>query len=109
MSNKIKSTITASFDHNTKITKYRWTIRKNQMSQLKVLPDGSHIESDLFQTNENGFLNATWYLRCYPNGYSNQYAGRCQIFLYLSSLSNTYRSIRVYYYISYMNNSASVE
>eukprot|EP01084_Bolivina_argentea_P072562 131755_1 len=100
--------ITTSFDQNTRLTKCAWTIQNDHLKKLKDLSNGSHIESDRFQTSEND-MNATWYLRCYPNGYNNKYAGRCQIFVYLSSLSNTYNSIRIYYYINYVDNNASVE
>eukprot|EP01084_Bolivina_argentea_P085184 153955_1 len=110
MGNEIKPNVTlaASFDQNTKITKCRWRIPKDHIDKLKDLSNKSHIESDHFETNKND-MKATWYLRCYPKGYNNTYVGRCQIFLYLSSLSNAYKNIRVYYYIKYINNNASVE
>ncbi len=54
-------------------------------------------------------MNAKWYLRCYPNGYNKKWNGKCQMFLYLSSMPNTYKSIRIYYYMKYRKHNALFE
>eukprot|EP01084_Bolivina_argentea_P066634 121479_1 len=100
--------VTTSFNPNTKITTCRWTFKQGDVNKLKNAANGNYIQSNDFETKED-CMNAKWYLRCYPKGYNKTYNGHCQMFLYLSSIPNTYKSIRIYYYMKYMKHNASLE
>eukprot|EP01084_Bolivina_argentea_P038888 71893_1 len=90
--------IMTSFDVKTKMTKCTWTFEQNLLKPLNNIVNGQYIQSDYFETKEDW----RWYVRCYPKGYSNKYNGHCQMFLYLSSIPNTYKSIKIYYHMKYI-------
>eukprot|EP01084_Bolivina_argentea_P066635 121484_1 len=97
-----------SFDPNTRITKCAWIFRQGDLKKLKNIANGNYVESNYFETKED-CMNAKWYLRCYAKGYNKKFNGHCQMYLYLSSLPNTYKSINIYYYMKYMKHNASLE
>eukprot|EP01084_Bolivina_argentea_P298882 515125_1 len=101
MTNKSFGVIRTSFNPNTKVTKCTWTFKQGDLKRLNNIANGDHIQSDYFETKED-HMNAKWYLTCYPKGYNEKFIGCCQMFLYLSSIPNTYKSIKIYYYMKYM-------
>eukprot|EP01084_Bolivina_argentea_P215853 366558_1 len=103
----IKSSIKSSFNNDTKITKYTWSIHKDDISKFKDLACTSHTQSNLFSTND--FPNIVWRLRCYPNGSNKNSCGSCKIFLRLKSFPKEYKNIFVYYYIRCLETNSCIE
>eukprot|EP01084_Bolivina_argentea_P305510 527786_1 len=94
--------ISTTFNPNTKTTKCTWILNQDDLMNIE---NKQYVKSDDFETNED-YINAQWRLRCYANGWNSKYKGQCQMVLYLSSLSNAYESIRIYYYMKYMKHNA---
>eukprot|EP01084_Bolivina_argentea_P305511 527787_1 len=95
--------ISTTFNPNTKTTKCTWILNQDDLMNIE---NKQYVKSDDFETNED-YINATWYLHCYPKGFDMKHSGQCQMFLYLSSLPNIYKSITIYYYMRYMKHNAS--
>eukprot|EP01084_Bolivina_argentea_P072563 131756_1 len=86
----INSAIVTSFNPNTKITKCTWTFKQCDLKKFNNIANGDYIQCDYFETEED-YMKAKWYLKCYPKGYNKKFNGHCQMYLYLSSIPNTYK------------------
>jgi len=82
-----------TFNDATSVMKVKWSVFDFQLSKFRASPMGSFYSSESFA----GKQSTRWRLEMYPNGWSPDNKGHCQLFLALRSKPAEYAKVIVYY------------
>ena len=94
-----------TMDNATKMMTVNWKMYPFQIQKFTSSSVGAAYHSDFFESEKN----TKWQMNVYPNGWKEENAGSCLLYLRLKSMPESYGALMVYYNIRCNETGASFQ